>query len=242
MLTKDSSLYLAESLGSLQSFSEVIIVDNGSTDNTLEIAGGFKNVIIHQHPFIGFGPLKNVALGFTSHDWVLSVDSDEVLSEALVEEILGLRLASEKKVYAILRDNYYKSRCVKCCGWQNDYVLRLFNKNETSFHEMQVHESLKIDSMKTVKLTNSMKHFTYGSVEQLLNKLQSYSTLYAKQHRQKRAASPTKAFFRAAFTFFKNYFVQKGFLNGYEGLLISVYNANGTFFKYMKLYEENQTK
>jgi len=236
MLTKNSSLYLDEVMNALKEFDEVIILDNGSTDNTLEIARTFRKVKIHEHEFIGFGPLKQLAVSFAKNDWILSVDSDEIVSDELVQEILSLSLNKEK-VYAIKRDNYYGERLIRCCGWENDYVLRLFYKKKVQFDNKQVHESLMLNHATIQKLHNTMKHFSFKNAEGLIHKMQQYSTLYALENRGRKKSSAWKAFGRALFSFIKNYIFQKGFLCGYEGLIISVSNANGVFYKYMKLKE-----
>ncbi len=240
ILTKNSSEYIYECLNELKKFDEVIILDNGSSDDTMSIAGKFDNVKIHECDFIGFGPLKNLAISHTKNDWVLSVDSDEIFNENLVNEILEINLV-DSDIYKILRDNYYDKKLIKCCGWGNDYVVRLFNKNSTKFTNKQVHESLIIKENLNVKnLTNSFKHYSFATTEQLLLKLNKYSTLYAKEHKGKKETSVMMAFLKGIFAFFKNYILQKGFLYGYEGLLISASNANGVFYKYIKLYEENK--
>jgi len=239
ILTKNSQKYIYECLKSLVKFDEVVILDNGSTDNTLEIANEFSNVKIHLHEFIGFGPLKNLAISYTKYDWILSIDSDEIFSESLVDEILSKPLIPTC-VYAIQRDNYYKNKLIKCCGWQNDYVYRLFNKNITSFNNKPVHESVILENMKTEKLKNRFKHYSFGNPSELLQKMDKYSSLYAQEYSLVKKSSPLKAFIRAFVAFLKNYFFQRGFLCGYEGLLISISNANGVFYKYIKLYEENK--
>ena len=239
ILTKNSSKYIKECLEALKSFDEIIILDNGSTDNTIDIASSFSNVKIYKNKFIGFGPLKNLAISYTSNDWILSVDSDEILSFELVDEILNKQLDS-KKVYSILRDNYYNGKLIKCCGWGNDFVNRLFNKQTTQFNNKEVHESLILDNVSVEKLQNSFKHYSFNNISELLDKMNRYSSLYAKEHKGKKSSSLLKAFFRALFAFFKNYFLQKGIFCGYEGLVISVSNANGVFYKYLKLYEENR--
>jgi len=239
ILTKNSSKYIKECLESLEKFDEVIILDNGSSDDTMQIASSFSNVTICENDFIGFGPLKNLALSKTTNDWVLSVDSDEIFSEELVDEILNKDL-DETKVYSILRDNYYNGKLLKCCGWDNDRVNRLFNKKTTKFNEKQVHESLILKNVDVVRLVNSFKHYSFDNASQLLSKMDHYSTLYAQEHKGIKKSSPAKALGRAIFSFVKNYFFQKGFLYGYEGLLIAISNANGVFYKYIKLYEENK--
>jgi len=240
ILTKNSSLYINECLLALKLFDEIIILDNGSTDDTINIAKNHSNVKVYEHEFIGFGPLKNMALSHASNDWIFSVDSDEIISEELVHEIKSLAL-DENCIYSISRDNYYNGKLIQACGWQNDYVHRLFNKTTTQFNDKLVHESLiKSSNVKMVKLQNKMKHYTFNSADELVDKMQKYSTLWANENKNIKKSSPSKAFFRAAFSFIKNYFFQKGFLYGYEGLVISISNANGVFYKYMKLYEVNK--
>jgi len=238
MITKDASRYIAESLEALERFDEIIILDNGSSDDTVEIAQRFDNVSIYQSEFIGFGALKNLAISYSQNSWILSVDSDEILSEKLVDEILSLELDSNK-VYSILRDNYYDEKLMKCCGWEGDWVMRLFDKDRVLFNLNRVHESLELsDDISIEKLRHTMKHFTYQNATELVTKMQRYSTLWAEDYRGKRS-SPTKATTRAIFAFIKFYIFKKGFLSGYEGLLISITNANGVFYKYIKLYEAN---
>jgi len=240
MITKDASRYIAESLEALEGFDEIVILDNGSSDDTVEIAQKFDNVSIYQSKFIGFGALKNLAISYSQNSWILSVDSDEVLSDKLVDEILSLELDSNK-VYSILRDNYYDERLMKCCGWEGDWVMRLFDKDRVLFNLNRVHESLELsDDISVEKLGHTMKHFTYQNATELVTKMQRYSTLWAEDYRGKRSSSPTKATTRAIFAFIKFYIFKKGFLSGYEGLLISVTNANGVFYKYIKLYEANR--
>ena len=240
ILTKNSSLYMNECLSALSKFDEIIILDNGSTDDTIEIARSYANVKVHEHEFIGFGPLKNLAISYTSIEWVFSVDSDEIISNDLVTEIQKLIL-DKNSIYSISRDNYYNGKLIQACGWQNDFVHRLFNKTVTQFNDKLVHESLIINNnIKMTKLKNNMKHYTFNNVSELVDKMQKYSTLWANENKNKKKSSPSKAFFRAMFSFVKNYFFQKGFLYGYEGLVISISNANGVFYKYMKLYEVNK--
>ena len=239
ILTKNSARHLEAVLDALKRFNEVIIVDNGSTDDSLEIAQNFENVKIFEHDFIGFGPLKRYATSLTKNDWVLSIDSDEIVSNDLVNEMESLKYDTHT-VYAIQRDNYYKTRLMKCCTWDNDYVLRLFNKKFVSFDKKKVHESLVIYDVSVVKLVYTMKHYTSQSIEELISKMQHYSTLYAQEHKGVKRSSVSKAVFRALFSFIKSYFFKRGILYGYEGLVISVSNANGVFYKYMKLLEENK--
>ncbi len=240
ILTKDSSKYIGECLNALQRFNEIIVLDNGSQDNTLEIVKQYANVKIYTSPFIGFGPLKNLAISKASNDWILSVDSDEIFNEMLVNEILNLSL-NKMMVYAIHRHNYYRHKLLNCCGWENDYVDRLFNKTNVQFNNNQVHESLMYDKgTRKEKLIYSFKHYTFDNAGELLSKMNHYSSLYAQENKAKKQSSLFKAIVHSCFLFIKNYFFQKGFMYGYEGFLIALSNANGVFYKYIKLMEANQ--
>jgi glycosyltransferase involved in cell wall biosynthesis len=242
MITRDASRYLAESLAALARFDEVIVLDNGSGDDTVAIARRFPNVRVFESSFIGFGPLKNLAASYARNDWILSVDSDEVFSEALVDEIFALERRSDR-IYAIVRDNYYKEKLIRCCGWEDDRVDRLYDRRRVRFSDQQVHESLLFsEGIERITLKHRFKHYTYRSAEELVAKMQTYSSLWAKDFVGRRRASPAKAAARSVFAFLKFYLFKKGFLSGYEGLLISITNANSVFYKYIKLYEIQQEK
>lgn len=240
ILTKNSQKHLPACLGALQAFKEVIILDNGSTDDTVKIAAAFANTKIVNSPFIGFGPLKNLAAQHAISPWILSIDSDEVLSEELAREILQLDLSNPLLVYSFLRHNYYGTKLIKACGWDNDYVLRLYHKSTTRFTDLPVHEYIQTDGLTTQQLNGTLNHYSFDNISQLIHKMDHYTTLFAKENRFRKASSPAKSFFKWSFSFFRNYMLQRGFLYGYEGLAIAFSNANGTFYKYMKLHEENQ--
>lgn len=242
MIVKDASRTLFESLSALHLFEEVVVLDNGSTDDTMSIAKSFANVKVYESSFIGFGPLKNLAASYAKHSWILSVDSDEILSKELVDEILALEL-DPKNIYAIIRDNYYNRKLMRCCGWEDDRVDRLYYRDDVQFNQNRVHESLLFPSgIQRVTLRYRLKHYTYKDAEELIGKMQYYSTLWARDHAHKKRSSPSIALLRALFAFLKFYFFKKGFLSGYEGLVISWTNANSVFYKYIKLYEINRTK
>jgi len=237
VLTKNSQKYLSRCLDALKAFDEVLLLDNGSEDETLKIAENYENVTILEHPFIGFGPMKNMAAEKARNDWIFSVDSDEVASGELIDSIRQADPAQIKRIYAVSRLNHYNGKPVRCCGWYPDTVLRLFNRTHTQFNGAMVHESLILKpETEKMELSGELKHYPFDDIASLISKMQSYSTLYAQQ--SNKTSSSSKAFWRAVFAFFKNYFLQKGFLCGYEGLIISVSNANGVFYKYMKLYEK----
>jgi glycosyltransferase involved in cell wall biosynthesis len=244
ILTKNSAKYIERCLGVLQAFPEVVIVDNGSTDQTMEIAERFANVKIYQREFCGFGPLKNIGAGLASHDWVFFVDSDEIVSPELVKKILGQQL-SEQEVYRFYRKNYYAGRLIDGCNWDNDYVVRLYNRKTTSFNDNQVHESIQTNNLTVTTLSDRnsfIYHFPYSNTRQLMAKLEHYADLYAENKLGHKKVKLWTIPFRFFMAFIKSYLLKKGFKYGYEGFLISCYNAMGVLVKYLKLYELSNAK
>lgn len=243
ILVKNAQNTFYECLKALQKFDEIIVLDNGSTDETLSIANKFPNVRIYQSEFIGFGALKNLAVSYAKNEWIFSLDSDEILESTTLQLIESILPSLQKHhIYAIPRKNLYANEWIKACGWYPDYVWRIFHKNFTRFNDLKVHESLIIPpNAQTFKLHSGVKHYAFENISHLLEKLQRYSSLWAQQHSSK-PSSPLKATLRGFWSFFKNYFLKKGFMYGYKGFVISLCNALGVFFKYIKLYELKQKK
>jgi glycosyltransferase involved in cell wall biosynthesis len=240
ILTKNSEGTLAATLASLQKFPEVLVYDSGSTDSTLEIAQKFFNVKIIHGQFIGFGPTHNAASSLAANDWILSVDSDEVLTEALCDEILSLCLNADR-VYQIDRHNYFNGKWIRWCGgWYPDPVVRLYHRKSTRFTDDSVHEKVIVEGMQLTSLASAMIHVPYRNIADFLAKMQIYSTLFAEQHKNKKSSSLGKAIAHGSFAFLKSYLLKKGFLGGKEGLIISLYNGHTALYKYLKLLERNK--
>lgn len=238
ILTRNSEKYISEILESLKQFDEIVLCDTGSTDRTIEIARNYQNVVVYFRPFIGFGPTHNVASNLARNDWILSIDSDEVPNSEMIEEVLESTL-NDLCVYSFPRDNYYNGKWIKWCGWYPDRQIRLYNRTRTKFTDAQVHEGIVCEGMNHHFFQGSMKHYSYDKVADFLNKMQSYSELFAKQYCNKKKSSLCKAVLHGLFAFFKSYFLKRGFMGGREGFEISVYNANTAFYKYLKLAEFN---
>lgn len=231
LLTKNSSATVKQTLESLRSFAEVCVYDTGSSDETLPIAKTFPNVVIHQGEFIGFGPTHNAASALARYDWILSIDSDEVLSLELIEEIHALSL-DPSCVYQILRHNFFNGKRIKgCAGWYPDPVVRLYHRKKTHFSNDAVHE--KILPLKICSLSSPLYHTPYRSIDDFLEKMQKYTHLYAAQNPDKKS-SFAKALLHSWYAFFKSYILKRGFLNGKEGYIISAYNGHTAFYKHLK--------
>lgn len=241
ILAKNAQKTLKECLEALKDFDEIILLDNESSDDTQLIAQGFPNVKIYSSAFIGFGALKNLAISYAKNDWILSIDSDEILEEDAKQMIATMNLQTDT-IYALPRKNLYKNEWIKACGWYPDYVWRLFNRTFTHFNDNVVHESIIIpQNARTLKLQSGIKHYAYESIYSLIEKMQRYSNLWAEQNLH-REVSMAQSIFRGSWSFFRNYFFKKGIFYGYKGFIISFCNALGTFIKYAKLYELKYSK
>jgi glycosyltransferase involved in cell wall biosynthesis len=239
VLTKNSQKYLLEVISALSMFDEVLVYDTGSHDQTLDIARQFPNVTLYERPFIGFGPTHNSASHLARNDWILSVDSDEIMTPSLSNEIQALHL-EKGSVYSFPRHNEYRGKWIRWCGWHPDRQIRLYNRLDTQFTEAQVHEAVDARHLKEISLLSPLRHYSYDQAADFLNKMQSYSSLFALQYEGKKSSSLIKAIGHGFFAFFKSYILKRGFLGGREGFEISFYNGNTAFYKYLKLAEANQ--
>jgi len=240
ILTKNAEETLDSVLEAVSSFEEVILLDTGSTDCTLEIAKIYPNVKIFETPFIGFGPLHNLAAHYATHAWILSLDSDEVLTPELAKEIHSLEL-NTLCVYSFPFDNYFNGKHIKWCGWYPDRHVRLYNKTVTAFSPVKVHERILSEGLKEIPLRSPVKHYSYRSISDFLRKMETYSTLYAEENQHKKNSSLMKAILHGGFAFIKSYVIKRGFLGGKEGYIISLYNAQTAFYKYLKLSYVNRS-
>jgi glycosyltransferase involved in cell wall biosynthesis len=241
ILTKDSAALLPEVLQALEWCSEVVVLDTGSADGTLTIAAQFPNVRLHQlkGEFPGFGLAHQRAVALAQHDWILSIDSDEIVSPALRDEIAALEF-DPQVVYAIPFQNFFDGRRITTCGWSPDRHERLFNRTVTNFCASEVHEKIRTNKLSIVRLNAPICHYSYRSLDDFLRKMAAYSRLFATQNRGRRRSSPGKAVVRSAWTFLKSYVLERGITQGAEGLVISVYRAQTVFWKYMMLREANR--
>jgi len=237
IIVKNGGSILHRCLESLRDFDEVVLYNNGSTDDTATIGASYPNVRLIEGEFIGFGPTKNTAAEYAAHDWILSLDADEVLDEAIVQEIKQLAL-NPKTVYSLLRKNFYKTTEISHC-WGADEIVRLYNRKTTGYSDKQVHEHILTDGVSVQKLTHSFSHYPYQSISEFVLKADRYSTLFAEDNVGKKRSSPTKAFFNGLYSFIRTYILKRGFLDGYAGLIIAFSHMVTNFYKYIKLYEMN---
>ncbi len=230
IIAKNASETIEETMDSLKDFTQVVVYLNNSTDSTQSIVARYKNCKIVQGEFIGFGDTKNKAGEYSQTDWLLSLDSDEVMNDKLLIEIDKLELKDENIVYNLRRDNYFLGAKTS----NIDYVMRLYNKKRTKFNDNKVHEKLILHhDTKVVKLKSSFKHHNITDINQTLTKMIYYTDLGAKE---KKLCFFGIIIAKATFAFFQSYLLKFYIKDGWRGFVISITYANRRFYKYLKQY------
>lgn len=216
---------------------ELIIVDSGSTDNTLNIAHKYTNKVFHQD-WLGYGAQKNIALAKCSNEWVLSLDADEVLTDELIAEIRNLDFKAD--AYKIARKLFIGDKFIRWSGYYPDYQLRLFKKALGAFSEVSVHESVQMPLGSNIeKLKNPLDHYSYQNLEQMQSAFDKYAKL-AKASSLRAAESGVaiqsnyslKPYIKYIYTFVNKFFLRLGFLHGILGLKLALMHARYSFRKY----------
>lgn len=239
VLAKNNDSTIKKTLESLKGFNDVVVYDNGSTDETINIAKTFSNVNLVKGEFKGFGWTKNNAAAYAKNDWILIIDSDEVVDEILFD-VLTDKILDKNTVYQLNFKAFYKDIQVNHCGWNNQKIKRLYNKSITNYNSNDVHEDIITNKLNIELLDGNVEHYSYHSISQFVQKADHYSSLFAKNNVGKKNSSPLKAFFNGGYSFFRTYVLKKGFLDGYVGLVIAFSHMVTNFYKYIKLYELNK--
>ncbi len=242
LITRNEEVNLGDCLASLEGIAQqIVVVDTNSSDRTLEIASNYGAVLAQPPDWPGFGPQKNRALDLATGDWVLSLDADERLTPALRSEILAaINHPVKTECFAIPRSSWYCGRFIQHSGWTPDYVDRLFKRGTARFSDDLVHERL-MPNGQVGKLKNAMLHYSFMNYAQVQEKMERYSTDSAKQAFLKgRKGSPLKAITHGAWAFFRTYILRLGFLDGSQGLSLAYANAQGSYYRYIKLWHLNK--
>ena len=235
IITLNEERNLARAIESLRCADEIVVVDSKSTDRTCEIAEKLGARVI-DNPFPGYARQKNFAAEQASHDWVLSIDADEALSEALEAEIWQIKKNGPKfDAYTMPRLAQYLGRWIFHSGWYPDRKIRLFDRRRAEWQGEYVHESVRVTGS-VGHLQANLLHFTCSSLSEHLRTLDRYTTLAAEQIiAEKRPVTWSRLLFDPPWTFCKSYFLQAGVLDGMEGLAIANMAAMYNFLKYAKV-------
>lgn len=237
IIAKNEEKNLPRCLSALTWADEIVVVDTGSSDRTKEIVVQF-GCRLCTSDWLGFGLTKQFAVEKASNNWVLVVDADEEVTKTLQVAIKKILQNPQYVAYRVLRCSYYLGRLIRYSGWQHDYTLRLFNRNEAAFNELSVHESVRTDKP-IGKIDAILLHHTYPTLEMHLQKMELYANLGAENLFKKgKKSSILMAILRGVSKFFKMYLLKKGFLDGKEGLVLAIMSSFGVFLKYLKLWEK----
>ena len=240
VITSNEARNVGAALESVRWADDIVVVDSGSTDDTVAIARRHTDRVV-THPWVGYGAQKNYAAGLAAHDWVLSLDADERVTPALTQEIRALLAAGPaRQGYRIPRATHYLGRWIRSTDWYPDRQLRLYDRRAGRWNDRRVHESVIVDGP-VGQLEAEIEHRAYRNVSHHLRTIDRYSTLAADQMladgRRVRwvdlAAHPP-------FAFLRNYVTRLGLRDGTPGLIVSVLNSYYVFLKYAKRWEQQR--
>lgn len=235
IVTKNEENNIEETLNTIAFADEIIIVDSYSSDATIEICKKYTNKI-YLHTWEGCGLQKNFALGKATSEWVLLLDADERLSPELQTEIQNaLKDPGENSGFIIKFQTFYLGKAIKYGDWYKEQHLRLFKRTKGKIIENYVHFGLKVVG-EIGKLNGLINHNSFPNVETILNKANLYSTLGAKDKlKSGQSSGILKAICHGLFTFVRGYILRLGFLDGKYGFMLALSNAEGSYYKYVKL-------
>lgn len=236
VITKNEAHNIQTCLQALSFADQCVVLDSGSSDATCEIARELGAEVTQSTDWQGFGIQKNRALALSTGDWVLSIDADEIVTPELREQILAALAAPQFDVYAFPRLSSYCGQYIRHSGWYPDRVTRLFKRGVADFSNDKVHERL-ITKSPVGQLQAHLLHHSFINFESVLSKVNHYSSAGAERMQsQNKTATPVTALLHGLWTFLRSYILRRGFLDGSMGLALAISNAEGSYYRYLKLW------
>lgn len=226
-------------LENIQWADEIIVVDSFSTDGTADAAKAM-GATVYERAYSGPADQKNWAIQQVSHDWILLLDADERITPELQAEIQGYLQQPniDMDAFWIGRLNHFMGKKIRYSGWQGDAVVRFFNK-KCRYNDKQVHEEIETNGIRVSKLQHKMLHYTFKDIDHFLDKMRRYAKWSAQDHSKKdKKVSYFHLWGKPLFRFVKHFFIQKGFLDGKEGFIVSSIMAWGVFLRYVYMKGE----
>jgi glycosyltransferase involved in cell wall biosynthesis len=238
IIALDEEKHLGAAIDSVRWADEIVVVDSGSRDRTVEIARARGANVVVTGDWPGFGAQKNRALDRATRDWVLSIDADERVTPELRREIEAIVAGGgAHEAYEVARLSSYCGRFMRHGGWWPDRVTRLFRRGKARFSDDLVHEKVVVQGS-TGRLAGHLEHLAFDDLEEVLRKIDSYSTANARMmHARGKRGSLASAILHGAWAFVRTYVLQAGFLDGRHGFMLAVSNAEGTYYRYLKLMQ-----
>jgi len=241
IITLNESRHIAAAIDSAAWADEILVVDSGSTDDTVSIATA-KGVRVMSRTWPGYVDQKNYAASVASHDWIFSLDADERVTPPLAAEVRTIVDGnSTTRAFRVPRVTFHLGRWVRTTDFYPDYQTRLYDRRAARWQGKYVHESVVADGP-VGQLKNELQHYSYRDLSDHLDRINQYSTLAARQmHESGRRATPIDLLLHPPAAFLRNYLVRGGFADGMAGLTISLVNAYSVLLKFAKLWELQHT-
>ena len=240
VITLNEEANIVPCLESARFADEIVVLDSGSADRTVELARNFTDQVLTR-PWEGFGPTKNLAIAAATRPWIFVLDADERITPPLRQEIIRIVQADGPlDGYRVPRRNHFCGRFIRYLGWYPDYSIRLFRKSKGRFSDREVHESVEING-RVGTLHHPMLHYTYKSISDFVLRMDRYSTLAAQELvRRGKRPLPGELLWRPVLTFLRLYILKKGFLAGRDGYTLAFLYSTYNFLKYYKFRESRQ--
>lgn len=241
MIAKNAADLLAECVASVHWADEIILLDSGSSDNTVELAQSLGVKVYSHTDWQGYGPQRQRAQSYATGEYVLMIDTDERVTPEL-EQSLRQVLASPQPgaVYSIARQNYFLGRFMRHSGWYPDRVIRLYERERFQYNNNLVHESLDCQGAPVIELNGDLRHLTCRDFASFQRKQLAYATAWAQERHQKgKRVTLAGIFGHTLGAFVKTLLIRGGVLDGTQGWLLAVVNAQYTFNKYTGLWALN---
>jgi glycosyltransferase involved in cell wall biosynthesis len=243
IITFNEAAHLAAAIASVAWADEIVVVDSGSTDGTLDIARQLATrVDVREWP--GYAVQKNYAASLAHHDWILSLDADERVGGEMAASLQAWRTSSPAATgYRVARTSWYLGSWIRTTDWYPDYQLRLYDRRAGAWQTARVHESVRVTGEPAL-LEGDIEHYPYADVSDHLRRIDRYTTLAALDLRDgRRQAGALALLLHPAAAFFRNYVLRRGVLQGRAGLAVSLLNSYYVLLKYVKLLElEHQAR
>ncbi|RMH54665.1 MAG: glycosyltransferase family 2 protein [Candidatus Hydrogenedentota bacterium] len=245
VITENEEERIEACLRSLRFCAEILVVDGGSVDRTVERARPFADRIIeHSASEVGLNGNKNLGAEEARHEWILSVDADEIVPLELADEIRDVLKDPQYDGYEVARRTYLLDCWIRSCGWWPGYVVRLYRKEKVSWPP-GVHETPSVPGG-AGRLKTPLEHYSFPSIGLYLRKLDHFTRCEAREkwergERLTAGNAPWHLFFKPMIVFVKKYLFQRGFFDGLAGFFVSVSAALAVFFNYIRLWEIQRT-
>ncbi len=237
LIARNEAGQIRDCLESVKWADEIVVVDSGSRDDTPAICREYTPLVYSETDWQGFGVQKNRALARAGGDWVLSLDADERVTPELAGEIHRTLIRTDRDAWRLPRLSCYCGRFIRHGDWRDDRIIRLFRRGSAEFSLDPLHERLvPREGCRVGELRNPLLHYSFKDLESVLAKLNSYSSAGAAMRlNHARRAGLGTALSHALWSFLRGYVLRLGFLDGREGFMLAVSNAEGVYYRYLKL-------